>query len=140
MEDLYTYIMQGKFEPVGRMGMSSWIQRLSSPLPGKVLQCNRLAGNTVGATAEGQYLLYQRIMDMYVAANCTAVQLNWSNLRQEFPVLNPAQLHYIVSQYLLPPKMINALRHWTPSKDDNVLDVNAGEYIKVCLHSCHYCM
>ena len=55
------------------------------------------------------------------------MQLNWHHLRKEFPVLNPAQLHHIVSHYLLPPKMINALRHWTPSQDEANIAFNAGK-------------
>ena len=64
---------------------------------------------------------------MHCLFSLCVIQLNWSHLRHEFPVLNPAQLYYVVNQYMLPPKMVNALRHWTPSKEDATLAFTSGK-------------
>ena len=81
------------------------------------------------ATPSEQLLKVGTLILYYCCRNLITkcLQLNWSNLRHEFPVLNPSQLHYIVSQYLLPPKMFNALRQWTPSKDETGLALGAGK-------------
>ena len=44
----------------------------------------------------------------------------------EFPVLHPAQLHYLLSQYLLPASVDVLPKHWTPSQHDALLALSAG--------------
>lgn len=52
-------------------------------------------------------------------------QLNWSDLCEEFPVLHPAQLHYMLSQYMLPPAT-EVPKHWTPTKEDALHALTGG--------------
>ena len=54
--------------------------------------------------------------------------MNWSDLRREFPVLQPVQLHFMLSQYLLPSSITEVPRHWTPSKQDALHALTGSEF------------
>ena len=62
------------------------------------------------------------------------LQLNWSDLCREFPVLHPAQLHYLLSQYLFPSSITQLPQHWTPSEDDAKHALVGGEWWSLAEH------
>jgi len=53
-------------------------------------------------------------------------QLNWSQLCVEFSVLHPAQLHSLLSSYLLPTTTELIPKHRTPSQEDDLLALDAS--------------
>lgn len=65
---------------------------------------------------------------MYInfSLHIISFQLNWSQLCVEFPVLHPAQLHYLLSNYLLPATTELIPKHWTPSQEDALLALDAS--------------
>lgn len=46
----------------------------------------------------------------------------------EFPALFPAQLHYLLSNYLLPTTTEFVPKHWTPSEKDALQALNASKH------------
>ncbi len=52
------------------------------------------------------------------------IKMDWCQLRKEYPMLHPAQLHFILSNYLLPVSHVPS--HWTPTQEDAMHVVKTG--------------
>ena len=57
--------------------------------------------------------------------------MDWCSLREVFPMLNSAQLHYLLEHYKL---SVTHPDHWTPSEDDEEEAYNLG--IVIVFMSC----
>ena len=63
--------------------------------------------------------------------------MDWNSLLAEYPALHPAQLHFILSQYLL-PSSTEFPTHWTPPEGDAIPALNTSESsISDMFHSVH---
>jgi hypothetical protein len=59
------------------------------------------------------------ILDLISISPQELITLSWENLREEFPCLQPAQLHYILKYYTLPLEISNYQPQWAPSIEDS---------------------
>lgn len=55
-------------------------------------------------------------------------QMDWRRVCAEFPAMHPAQLHFLLSHYLLPSSMDLVPTNWTPTKEDAMLALDNSEY------------
>ena len=69
-------------------------------------------------------VLYHTSLSRFISPS---PQMDWQRLCSEFPVLHPAQLHFILSHYLLPPSSQVVPTHWTPTKEDALHALNTSE-------------
>uniref|UniRef100_A0A670JHY5 Dilute domain-containing protein n=1 Tax=Podarcis muralis TaxID=64176 RepID=A0A670JHY5_PODMU len=65
------------------------------------------------------------VASLLAMPNSQLAQMTWPVLRAEFPALNPAQLHHILTQYQASSDM-GCVPAWQPSKEDMRDSVNGG--------------
>ncbi|XP_038618316.1 ras-associating and dilute domain-containing protein isoform X2 [Tachyglossus aculeatus] len=71
-----------------------------------------------GPLAEQFFRKLSCTTNLLATPSAQLVQMSWSSLRAEFPALNPAQLHRLLTQYQLAFDM-GSMSAWEPGEEDN---------------------
>ena len=79
-------------------------------------------------------VMFNRILKCIL--HCTTLQMDWCSLREVFPMLNSAQLHYLLEHYKL---SVSRPDHWTPSDGDEEEAYNLGISDCVVYSGVSYC-
>ncbi|XP_048351216.1 ras-associating and dilute domain-containing protein isoform X2 [Sphaerodactylus townsendi] len=82
-----------------------------------VLEWAQSAG--FGQQADQFFNKLSSVASLLAMPNSQLVQMTWSMLRTEFPALNAAQLHHILTQYQASSN-IGCVPGWQPGKEDNL--------------------
>nr|XP_021482300.1 ras-associating and dilute domain-containing protein [Meriones unguiculatus] len=80
------------------------------------LEWARSAG--LGAPAERFFRKLSCTLHLLATPSAQLVQMNWATLRATFPALNPAQLHWLLTQYQLASAM-GPMSAWEPGAQDS---------------------
>ncbi|CAI8034202.1 Ras-associating and dilute domain-containing protein [Geodia barretti] len=68
------------------------------------------------------------ILDILATPPQQLLQMSWGDLREEFPVLHPAQLHHLLSHYV-PPPSLSPPSTWSPTHTDLSAANNRGNVL-----------
>lgn len=72
------------------------------------------------------FTVFSSAIDLISIPPDELMKMTWTDLRTEFPSLYPAQLHFILSHYLLPEHIEEVPIQWTPTPSDARDALNEG--------------